>query len=321
MCLGLLLLLEFGAARRDWLWRIDPRRPVGILLAVEDEIIAPADDLRVVALGSSVMRDALLPRLFEQAAGLPDGTVINTSLPNATPFDFVLLYERNRDAFTTARLLLVGVEEWFLFEEPDVSERYHRWASLSERLADYDGAARLPLVASWVWQTYAARHAMAIEGIAAALRDRRADVIGDDGRTRWRPEEQAMGPQDFPMAGYEERLRSRIWRDRQVGYLVELAELASADGLPLVLIRMPMRAAATATRERLDPEAEGRLQQALRAPRDAAPTTRILDLPVGGPIGLREAHFLDERHLGTDGAAVFTRFLADWSAREFDLGR
>ena len=320
LCIGLLLLLEVGAARRDWLWRIDPRRPVGILLEVEDRIIAPAGDLRVVVLGSSVMRDALLPRVFEQAAGLPEGSAVNTSLPNATPFDFVLLYERNRAAFRRARLMLVGVEEWFLFEEPDVSERYHRWASLSERLADYEGSARLPLLVSWVWQTYAARQSLAIEGLAAALRGERADVIGDDGRTRWRPQEQAVGPESFPMAAYEARLRERRWRDPQVRYLAELATLATADELPLVLVRMPMRATAMAARERVDPGAEPRLQEALQAARRAAPATRVLDLPVGGPIGLGDRHFLDERHLGTDGAVIFSPFLAEWALRLYDLG-
>lgn len=311
----MLLLLEFGAARRDWLWRLDPRRPVGILLAVEDEIIAPAEDVRVVALGSSVMRDALLPRAFEQAAGLPEGSVLNLSLPNATPFDFVLLYERNRDVISGARLLLVGIEDWFFYEEPGVSERYHRWASLGDRLADYEGSARLPVLVSWGWKTYAARQAFAIDGLTAAVRGQRADVIGDDGRTSWRPDEQETGSGTFDLASYEARLGEREWRDRQVRYLGELVELATSDGVPIVIVRMPMRASAFRLRQQVDPQAESRLQQAMAA---AAPGA-LLDFPTGDAAGLEERMFLDERHLGTAGARAFSGVLAGWAAANHTL--
>jgi hypothetical protein len=319
LCLALLLLVEVGAARRDWAWRIDPRRPVGIMLAVEDEIIAPADDARVILVGSSVMRDALLPRVFEQAAGLPRGSVLNTSLPNATPFDFVLLYERNREVFAHARLLVIGVEDWYFYEEPGVPERYQRWASLQDRLADYSGRARLPVLVSWLWQTYAARQALAFDGIAAALRGDRAEVIGDDGRTRWRAEEQALGSDAFDLRAYEARLRERRWSDQQVRYLRRLLQLAASDRVPVLVVRLPMRAAAFALRRRIDPEAEDRLQQALREAGVGDGAVRLLDVPVGDTAGLEERHFLDERHLGTRGADVFTRYLATYAATEYDL--
>lgn len=319
LCLAVLLVLEVGVARRDWVWRIDPRRPVGIMLAVEDEIIAPADDARVIILGSSVMRDAVLPRVFEEAAGLPRGSVLNTSLPNATPFDFVLLYERNRDTFAHARLILVGVEDWYFYEEPGVPERYQRWASLGDRLADYSGNARLQVLVSWLWKTYAARQALAIDGIAAALRGERTQVIGEDGRTRWRPEEQALGPETFDLSAYEARLHERQWRDRQVRYLGRLLQIAATDGVPVAVVRLPMRAAAFDMRRRLDPEAENRLQQALRTAGVGAGATRLLDVPVGAAAGLEERHFLDERHLGTRGAELFTRYLAAWAVSEYAL--
>jgi hypothetical protein len=316
LCLGLLLLLELGAARRDWVWRLDPRRPVGIMLAVEDEIIAPAaDDARVIALGSSVMRDALLPRAFEEAAGLPPGSVLNTSLPNATPFDFVLLYRRNRAVFAHARLLLVGVEDWYFYEEPGVSERYHRWASLSERLADYTGAQRLPVLVSWLWQTYAARQAFTIQGITGEI----PAVIGPDGRTRWRPEEQESGPESFDLSQYEARLRAREWRDRQVRYLLQLLQLAAADRVPVLVLRMPMRDQAFELRARVDPEAEERLQDVLAQVRGAAGAPTLLDLPTAAAAGLQPTDFLDERHLGTSGARRFSSFLAGWAAERYAL--
>lgn len=310
LCLAILLILEFGAARRDWLWKLDPRRPVGILLAVEEQLIEPVDEPRVVILGSSVVRDAILPRLFEQVAGLPRGSVLNTSLPNATPFDFVLLYERNRQRLARSRLLIVGVEEWYFYEEPGIPERYHRWATLQQRFADYEGSQRLPLLVSWVWKTYAARNVLSFEAATGA-----ADVavIGNDGRTRWRAEEQATGSADFDLSAYEARLHERQWRDRQTTYLQQLVGLAAADGLPLLIVRMPLRAAAQATRGRLDPGAEERLQEALATAGDAA---RLLDLPAAPDAGLQEQHFLDERHLGTTGAEVFTRFLADWTVQQ-----
>ncbi len=344
LCLGVLLLLELGAARQDWLWKLDPRRPVGILLAVEDEIIAPAHDVRVAALGSSVMRDALLPREFEDAATLPEGSVLNLSLPNATPFDLALLYERNRERLATTRLLLVGIEDWFFYEEAGVSERYHRWATLNDRLTDYQGAARLPLLVSWAWKTYAARQAFAADGLAAAISGDRAEVIGADGRTRWRPEEQEVGPDAFDLAPYEARLRERVFHDRQARHLLRLVELAAADGIPVLVVRMPMRASAFRLRDRVDPAAESRLQGVLggvvgnavgaagasvagdtgdaretRGNRATSGSTSLLDIPIGTGVGLEERHFLDERHLGTVGGSVFTSYLASWAGTRYDL--
>ena len=319
LCLGILLLLEFGVARRDWVWRLDPRRPVGILLAVEDEIIRPAGDVRVAALGSSVLRDALLPRVFEEAAGLPVGSVLNTSLPNATPFDFVLIYERNRQVFAGAELLLVGIEDWFFYEELGVSARYHRWATLADRFADYSGAKRLQLTVSWLWKTYAARQAFALDGLSAALQGERAEVIGDDGRTKWRPEEHALGTDTFDLGPYEFRLRERRWRDRPLRYLARLLELAGEDGVPVVIVRMPMRATAFRLRGQVDAEAELRLQSALATVRDAGVPSRLLDLPTGATVGLQDRHFLDERHLGTRGAEIFSRYLAAWAIETYAL--
>jgi hypothetical protein len=319
LCLGILLLLELGAARRDWVWNLDPRRPVGIFQAVEKEIISPAEDIRVVVLGSSVMRDGILPRAFEVAAGLPEESVLNTSMPNATPFDFVVLYERNRDELGGARLLIVGIEDWYFYEEPDVSERYHRWARLSDRLADYGGTDRLPLLVSWVWKTYAARNALALEGLGAALSGNRAEVVGPDGRVYWRPEEEATGSTAFDLGGYEDRLATRQWRDRPVRYLARLLELAAADDVPVALVRMPMRDAALRLRGQVDPDAEPRLQAAIAAALSADTRAGFLDFPAATSAGLEERHFLDERHLGTDGAEVFTRMLAAWAAENYDL--
>jgi len=319
LCLGVLLALEIGVARTDWVWELDPRRPVGVFLAVEDEIIAPADDLRVVVLGSSVMRDAIVPRAFEAAAGLPEGSVLNTSLPNATPFDFVVLYERNRAQLSRARLLIVGIEDWYFYEEPGISERYHRWATLSDRLTDYGGSDRLSLMVSWIWKTYAARHAFALDGIAAALRGNLPEVVGADGRVQWRPEEGALGAESFDLGAYEARLRERVWRDRPVRYLRGLLEAAAADDVPVVSVRMPIRAEAYRLRDRIDPEAEARLRGSLATAQEADAASGLLDFPSGESAGLEERHFLDERHLGTQGAEVFTRYLAEWAARNYDL--
>ena len=319
VCLAILLLIEVAVARPDWAWRLDPRRPVGILLEVEEKLLAPVETPRVVVLGSSVMRDGLLPRAFETSAGLPSGAIVNASLPNATPFDFCLLYERNREKIAQSRLLVAGIEDWYFYEEPGVSERYHRWASLSQRWRDYAGMERAPLIVSWLWKTYAARQALAFDAIVASVRGERADVIGDDGRVRWRPEEVDMGPESFDLAGYEARLREREWRDRQARYLRELGELAAEDHVPLVVVRMPMRARAFELRKRVSPDAEPRLQDVLATLRAGADAPTVLDIPTGEPAGLEERHFLDERHLATEGARRFTRYLAAWVAGEYAL--
>jgi hypothetical protein len=170
-----------------------------------------------------------------------------------------------------------------------------------------------------VWKTYAARQAFALDGIVASLRGERAQVIGDDGRTRWRPEEKEMGPESLSLSPYEARLRERHWRDRQVHYLRQLLEIAGTDALPVVVARMPMRDAAFRLRARVDPGAESRLLAALATAREAGASATLLNVPTGVAIGIDDRFFLDERHLATAGARLFTRHVAGWATAQYEL--
>ncbi len=91
------------------------------------------------------------------------------------------------------------------------------------------------------------------------------------------------------------------------------------DGVPVVIVRMPMRATAFRLRGQVDAEAELRLQSALATVRAAGVPSRLLDLPTGASVGLQDRHFLDERHLGTRGAEIFSRYLAAWAIETYEL--
>ena len=89
--------------------------------------------------------------------------------------------------------------------------------------------------------------------------------------------------------------------------------------MPVVIVRMPMRATAFRLRGQVDAEAELRLQSALATVRAAGVPSRLLDLPTGASVGLQDRHFLDERHLGTRGAEIFSRYLAAWAIETYEL--
>lgn len=85
------------------------------------------------------------------------------------------------------------------------------------------------------------------------------------------------------------------------------------------MVRMPMRATAFRLRGQVEAEAEARPQNALATLQGPAAPSGLLDFPTGAAVGLEDRYFLDERHLGTRGARIFSSYLGGWAAGEYDL--
>ena len=75
LAVALLLAVEFGLARRDWIWGWWPRSESGVIDAIETQVIAQSDAPSVLFLGSSRVRDAVSPREVEKQLGLKRGAV------------------------------------------------------------------------------------------------------------------------------------------------------------------------------------------------------------------------------------------------------
>lgn len=84
------------------------------LMALEEQVIAPAPPPTVVILGSGPVREAVQSRQLEDELGLPVGSVLNLGIAAGTANDALTLYERNRVKLQQARWLVVAVNGWDL---------------------------------------------------------------------------------------------------------------------------------------------------------------------------------------------------------------
>ncbi len=84
------------------------------LMALEEQVIAPAPTPTVVILGSGPVRAAVQARQLEDELGLPVGSVLNLGMSAGSASDALTLYERNRSKLQQARWLVVAVDGWDL---------------------------------------------------------------------------------------------------------------------------------------------------------------------------------------------------------------
>ncbi|MEZ4474741.1 MAG: hypothetical protein R3F60_28925 [bacterium] len=307
LCLAILLLVELGVARPDWLWKLVPRSGAGIIDVLEARVIAHADAPRIVVLGSSRVRDALSPRDLERALGLSTGAVLNLALTSGTPFDALTLYRRNRATLRKAKFLLVGVEDWYLNGAMVPTERDRRFATLAERWGDWDGELRLSLLLGFVWRTYDARDVIRETLQAVARRGVRDVPLGPDGRLRWRADDPQTGPVDVDVVT---ELDGFFREDRpgqgRVAQLDRLIALARADGVEVRLLRVPWRDAYLDARRTRHPAADARW----RAYVDGL-SPPALGAERASAIGLLPTDFVDYGHLAGRGATLFASLVAD----------
>lgn len=243
LALGLLLSLEFGVARSDWLWHTIPRSSTGIVDALERGVIAPAPDPVVVLLGNSRLRDAVAPRVLEERLGLTKGTVLNLALTGGVPFDSLVMYRRNRQKLSRAKVLVLDFEPYYFKQSVGLSGRVQRFASLEERVRLFWGKRELaPSLVGYFWRTY---------GIRASLNGWRKNwftrpervAVGEDGRVVWRTLDDldASGQRDDSAQRVEDWYghprRSFEHRDQ----LLRLIGLARDDGLRIVMLRLPAK--------------------------------------------------------------------------------
>ncbi len=106
----ILLAVEVGIARQDWLWDLVLASPSGNITALEEQVNQGADPT-VVVMGSSRVRDGISPRQLETELNLHEGSVLNLAVTNGSTFDALTIYRRNRDTLSKAKLLIVGIED------------------------------------------------------------------------------------------------------------------------------------------------------------------------------------------------------------------
>jgi len=303
----MLMVVELGVARQDWIWSHNPRSETGVLDAIERQSIGASHNPQLVFMGSSRTRDGIAPRVLEQQLSLEQGAVLNLGMTVGTPFDALVLYRRNREALSKAGLIAFGVEHSMFDANAYVSERANRFASLRERLLWFDGDTRQALLVGWVWRTYDAREPMRLY-VQSRLSGKQPKALPmtDDGRIIWM---RRSGKAEDPT-----RISKKLWRrfrfsNRRVAVLDALIELMQQDGVEVVLYQVPTRNRFWSYARDKYTHKVDRYDQQMQAVA-ARHGSRYYDWQDAKSVGLSDGHFFDYGHMRDSGAREFGRVMA-----------
>lgn len=144
----LLALLNAWVAWRLPLLLQDSSAGEAILLERRVAAFRPKEKVEVLIFGNSHAIAGLRPPAIARAMGLSPDQVFSLALPGSNMHEMHLLADRYASQFPSARLVLIGVDEYALTASKDYRLRYLTRASIAERWrhataqADLDAGAR-----------------------------------------------------------------------------------------------------------------------------------------------------------------------------------
>ena len=307
---NLLLVVEFGMARQDWLWDYVGKSPSGVFTALEKQVIQPSPPPTILVMGSSRIRDGIAPRTLEGELGLTKGQVMNTAVTNGTGYDALTLYRRNRQKLSQAKLIILGVEDWYFNASYPPSDRDRRYMTLEERTGTFNSPLTLSLLAGWVWRTYDARGPFR-DLLKSLIKGRAMDLpVADDGRIVWREKETELGPDDA--SADIKSVRNSFYRkwEPTLGrkeHIAELTRLATEDGVQVFVIQLPWRQAYLEAVKKEHAKAYAYYRQQATE----FPGAQVRLWEGAAAVGVPENHFYDYGHPTIAGATSLTRELAN----------
>lgn len=307
----MLLGLELGVARQDWLWDWSGQTPSGVMAAVERQVIEPRPAPTVLVMGSSRTRDAVAPRVLEEAMHLPEGEVVNVALSHGTPTDALRMYTRHREKLSAAKVLVLGLEDWHVNAGFPPTDRQRRYATLEARWSDFAPTHRPSLIAGWLWRTYDARKPLR-RWLLTPLKGRgRAVKLAEDGRMIWRDRRGETGPEEVDVSRMGKTAYGHWQHTRvQIEAIEALAEMARADDTRLVLFQSPWRDAYVDWVLAHHREAF----EAYKATVAALPLDKIL-FERASALGMAEVDFYDYGHPAPRGARRISELLGERLSR------
>lgn len=314
VCLCILIAVEFGLARRESTWARIPATDVGIVDAIEQRVLTPQRDAGVVPkilfFGNSRTRDAFVPRRLEAQLQLDEGEVLNLALTRGTAYDAELLYRRNRDYLSQAKIAVFGVDVIQLDGSLEANERVRRFAPLRDRLTKFDGAERVDLVAGWIWRSYDARDALRRYAKSLWSEPPREVPIAEDGRVEWRTKNMNRRAGRRRMASYVKQHFEHYARDeKHRERLRAFVELLESDGIEVVIVQVPVRERYAGLSRRKYIEKLGAYEDDVMASVGDRPKLLWWDAETAG---LRDVDFHDYGHVKDSGAHRLTRRLGAW---------
>ncbi len=321
--LCLLAIVELGLARREAVWSHIAFTDVGIVDALESQVLGPIEaeagvSPRVLFFGNSRARDAFAPRQFESSLDLAEGEVLNLALTRGTAYDAETLYRRNRERLRHAELAFFGVDIIQLDGNIPPNERVRRYAPLGDRLTRFSGEERMELLAGWVWRSYDARDALR-RWVKSFFKDPPREIpIAEDGRVEWRTKTMNRNAARRSMSSYARQHFAHYRRDasrRQ--QLQDFVELLESDGIEVVIVQVPVRERYAGLSRREYIEALGEYEDDVMWAVGDRPMLFWWDASFAG---LRDVDFHDYGHVKDPGARKLTRRLATWTRERYGRG-
>jgi hypothetical protein len=305
---GLLVVVEAGIARQEWIWHAVRGSEIGLLNMIEEEVIPSAPEPTILLMGSSRMRDAIPPRTLEGHLGLAPGGVLNLGIASGTPFEALTLYRRNREKLSAAKVLVISAEDWYANGGIRPGDADRRFSSLQERLTDYPLEDALGLLVGWVWRTYDARYAIerwlrchfqVCEGSA---------YVGSDNRVLYRRDDPLEGPPEVDVSPDVRRFYQQYdWSLGRLRQLERLIAEARADGLRVIVVQFPFRDEYLQAVRTQHATAYAAYVRAVRHLAGA----EVLVYESADGLGISQRYFRDYGHLTPLGAEIMAQRLAE----------
>lgn len=298
---GLLLALDWGVSRPDWLHRCFPNSYVGTFLKQERLLRNCSHDPEIVIIGNS-RASGLDPAVLERELQLPAGAAFCFSIAAGDPYDGVLAERRNRDRLGRARLIIFCIDSWqFDSTLPLSSKRFIHFASLRDR---WRAGHRWDVLVGGFWRTYDQEDLF--QGVAKQIL---SSALHKEAPVQWR-RTQRETVRDTRTAA---EMAHRYFRDYQLStvmrdFLALLINQVSPEGQKIMLVQLPFRSGYlhTVTQEY---GANYHAYKALLETMHPLPTAFFENTSA---CGLQDDDFEDYGHLTEAGAEKFTKYFAGW---------
>lgn len=307
IALLLLLAVELGVGRQDWIWQAVRGSDIGLLNLMDRDVIPVAPPPKVLLMGSSRIRDAVPPRYLERYLGLSEGAVLNLGVTGGTPFEALVLYRRHREKLSQAEVLVISAEDWYSNGGIRPGDADRRFATLSGRLSDYGLEESLGLLVGWVWRTYDARYAIE-RWMRCQFRDCEGSAyVGPDRRVIYRREGRLEGPAEVDVTPDLRRFyQNYAWSNGRLRQLARLIAAARQDGVRVMVVQFPFRDEYLSAVRKQHGQAYDDYLRALRG-LDGA---EVLVFESAGELGIAQRYFRDYGHLTPLGAELMAERLA-----------
>lgn len=294
-------------------WFEEPTSARRRLLALRELVLEHYPAPRIVVLGSSRSAHGVMPQVVDETLGLPPRSTVNASYPGLGLWECVQAYRDNRARLGQARLVIVSMDEFFLFRTngpeaanehfTDAIRKHRSWDRRVQFILDalFSFRARLP------WALYHLRVAV---GATRAFRlnwrvDPAWGTLVPDG---WADQVYPMKQADVDAIVDSYYLDTTITPQGAENLRI-LAAMVREDGGRLVIMQMPNH---PRHQERVEQKFGEPYRQHAAAMEDASRSVGAASLRWRWPseIGLTGEDYRDTVHLRPTGARKFSRELA-----------